>query len=130
MSGVAKPPAGDATWAESEPGNREGDRMAVKDEMIGICKVHPKRVRPGGKSLDDDQIVARLHPVPDCVVKRQVQVSDPRHHLGRSRAEYRRDLQIVRVERDDDSAVCEGAGQGSVDAESGDRLDGRIHGRT
>ena len=89
--------------------------------MIGICEVHPKRVRSVGKPLDDDQIVARLHPVPVCVVERQVQVTDPRHHLRRSRSEYRSDLQIVRVKVDDDGAVCEGAGQRRVDTESGDR---------
>lgn len=114
-------PSGAATGPESEPGNREGDRTAVNDGMIGVCEVHPKGVRPGGKPLDDDQIVARLHPVPACVVERQVQVSDPRHYLGRSCSEYRRDLQIVRVKRDDDGAVCKGARQRPVDTESGDR---------
>ena len=105
---------------ESEPGNREGDRMAVNDGMIGVCEVHPKRVRPAGKPLDDDQIVARLHPVPVCVVERQVQMTDPRHDLGRSRSEYRSDLQMVCVKGDDDGAVCEGARQRPVDTESGD----------
>lgn len=90
--------------------NRECHGTAIEHLMLGVSKVYPQRMQPRLKALKDDEIGARLHPVPRSIVERQVQVTDAWRDVGSGRPIDRCKLQMLGMKRHDHSTARERSG--------------------
>jgi hypothetical protein len=73
--------------------------------MVGIRQFDPKFVPPRRKALKNYRIPACVCPMPQCVIDRHVNVSNPRRYGERGRPKYRHDVQILRAIPNEDNAT-------------------------
>lgn len=82
-------------------GYHEGDDTLVERLMVGVDELDQHLVLPWQKAGDDERFAACIGPVPWQVVHSYVDVSDPRRHIERGRAEYLDDTQVLGAVLDD-----------------------------
>src|SRR5258706_13207633 len=77
--------------------SRNGDpyHLLINRLMVGVDQFDEDLVRPRREAIDDDGIAAGVCPVPNGVIDRHVDVSDPGSHGERRRSKDRPHMQVL-----------------------------------
>ena len=110
--------------------DHKGDHPFVEDLVVRVGELDQDRVRPCGKTLDDERLAARIDPVPRSIIHGHMEVPDARRYVEGVRPEHRHDPQVLGAILDDDQSVDERIRKRRIDDNFRRGLTGERHNRS